>query len=143
MKNWGCACAMAVALVFALSFIGLMAPLEATFFLAAGWLFFLWNVLPQLRVSWPDVATAIVALAVFIAGFHRLTTWWSAATPVIADAPVPYGLWKWSWTLIRRPQSSCPSAPGLPSSERRIRSSGWPRPISLSPKTVGRTFVVA
>lgn len=99
MKNCGCAVGIAIGLVLALMFIGLTAPVEAAFFLAVGWVFFLAKVLPQMTVSWPSVATAIVALGVFIAGFHRLATWWSAATPVIDGAPAPQSAWQWRWTL--------------------------------------------
>jgi hypothetical protein len=78
VKRWGCLAATVAVLVL-LACAGIAVPAEAAFFLVAGWAFFLSKVIPQLTVSWPGVATAVVSLAVFVAGIHRLGMWWSAA----------------------------------------------------------------
>lgn len=98
MKRWGCGAAIAVFMLF-LAFIGVAVPLEVLFHGGLGWLLFLRSVVPQVGVSWPGVATAVVALALFIAGFQRLATRWSVATRG-ADARPANRAWRWRWTLL-------------------------------------------
>ena len=99
MKRRGCAAAIAAGLLLLLAFAGLQAPIEAAFFLVIGWALFLGRVLPELTVSWQGVATALVALVLFVVGFQRLATWW-VTTAHRSEEYTPNFDWKWGWTLI-------------------------------------------
>jgi hypothetical protein len=91
---------VAVLIVLLLACAGALAPLDAAFHLVAGWLFFLSRVGPQLTLSGPGVVTAVVSLALFVAGFQWLATWWTAAVPAIGEEPTPERTWQWRWTFI-------------------------------------------
>ena len=100
MKRPGCAAAIAIGMLLVLGFIGLHAPIEAAFLVATGWAFFLFRVVPELTVSWQGVATAIVSLGLFVAGFQWLATSWSALIQKTGEEQASQGAWKWRWTLI-------------------------------------------
>lgn len=98
MKHPGCLASIAVVVLLLLAFIGLQAPIEALFFMVTGWAFFLGRVAPDLSVSWPGVATAIAALAVFVVGLHLFAKWWVAA--VRGSAEEHRSEWQWRWTVM-------------------------------------------
>jgi hypothetical protein len=74
-------------------------PIELLFNLAAGWAFYLYRVLPQVRVSLPGVVTAVLCLAVLAVGLHWFLRWLHQQRPgpkeVGAPARPP---WPARWT---------------------------------------------
>lgn len=99
--GWFVSVFVLVAAGMALSCIGMGFPLEIGFRLVAGWALFLIDVVPRLTLNGSGAATAIVALVMFVIGFHRLATWYMS-TIAVADATKSFGPpdWKWRWTFL-------------------------------------------
>lgn len=75
-------CVMACVFLL-LGCIGVIVPLDFLFNLAAGWGFYLYRVLPQVRVSGMGVATALVCMAAFAVGLQWLLHWPARRTSVV------------------------------------------------------------
>jgi len=57
--------------------LGVYLPFDLLFNLAAGWLFYLQRVLPQVRVNWMGLATAIVCLIALAVGLQWFLRWFA------------------------------------------------------------------
>lgn len=68
---------------------------DSLFALAFGWVFFLYRVLPQVRVNWPAVITGCLVLAAFSVGLHFCLRWLARQIP---RGDVERG-WRLSWTF--------------------------------------------
>jgi hypothetical protein len=65
--------------------------------LLLGWLFFLWRVVPRIETNWESLGVALVALALFTAGIHRIAgSWYRRKSP--AETTVGRK-WKLRWSL--------------------------------------------
>lgn len=92
-----------IVLLFFLWHVGMRIPLEFVVHFGFGWLIFLRRVVPEITVRWSGVATALVALVLFVVGFHRLTTWFATprAGEASGDPPLPAPpVWPWRWTIL-------------------------------------------
>jgi hypothetical protein len=72
------------------------APIQFVFFLAFGWIAFLWRVVPQMNPDWSGVALFGIALALFTGGLHALLRWLYAA----ANESRPVWLWRWTAACV-------------------------------------------
>ena len=75
---------------------GIDFPLSFLLFVAAGWAFFLYRVLPEVRVDAGGVALAAVCLVLFAAGAHWFLSW---LYDQIQKAERPRGRWQPRWTV--------------------------------------------
>jgi hypothetical protein len=71
---------------------GALFAFETPFYLAAGWVFFLADTLPRVRVDPAAVASAALGLAALLAGLHLFLGWLYGA----GELP---RRWPWRWTL--------------------------------------------
>jgi hypothetical protein len=68
--------------------------------LLLGWLFFLWRVLPQIKVNWGTAAVALTALILFSAGIHWIGSSWYRRTYRGEITPRPKWRLRWSLTIV-------------------------------------------
>jgi hypothetical protein len=95
-----CIC-LASILLFCLGFV---APVQFLVMIIAGWVIFMWRVVPQIELDLGALILSLGALAMFLVGLHWLLRWFAAAAQRTKDVAAP-GIpviaidWKWSWTL--------------------------------------------
>lgn len=83
--------------------IGFTFPFEVAFYLAFGWIRYLYRVLPQVTWDWPTLLGAVALLAVFTCGMHWLLSCLGRhRSSVAATDLAPHSFapprWRWSWT---------------------------------------------
>jgi hypothetical protein len=54
---------------------GCLFPFQILYYLAVGWAYYLYRIVPEVQVSWSGVATAAVCLALLAVGLHRFLGW--------------------------------------------------------------------
>lgn len=81
--------------LFLFACLGCVFPLDFLANLTVGWGFYLWRVVPRIRVDWSVFALASVYLALFTGGLHALLAWFYAETGEVA----PKRRWTPRWTL--------------------------------------------
>lgn len=75
----------------------LMALSELARALLFGWVFFLWRVLPRMRVNWGTIAVSGTALVLFAIGIHWIASgWFRRKYPEAIEAGMK---WKIRWSL--------------------------------------------
>ena len=62
--------------IFLLAFIGLVFFVEIPFLVAFGWIFFLIRTVPNIQPDWSAIGLAAIALALLVAGIHRVGSRW-------------------------------------------------------------------
>jgi len=65
--------------------------------LLLGWVFFLWRVLPRMRVHWGTIGVSITALVLFAGGIHWIASGWFRRK--YPEAIVTGKKWKLRWSL--------------------------------------------
>jgi hypothetical protein len=73
---------------------------ELAFQLVAGWVFFLWRVSPDVRMTWDGVLTSLVSVAGLAAGLHYLLGWAHRQRRVNESACEADLSWPLRWTLM-------------------------------------------
>lgn len=92
---------IAVALILAVGFLLMRGGLVADIFggLAFGWAAYLMRVVPQARIAWAGVATAVLCLALFAVGLHRSLRWLVGEVRKAAGGPpAARPAWRIRWT---------------------------------------------
>ena len=74
-----------VGTLIVLACLGLAVPFQLVYFLFAGWIHYLYRVVPQVRVDPSATATATVCLVLLTAGLHWFASW---LYPLIAHSPM-------------------------------------------------------
>jgi hypothetical protein len=90
---------LAVAACFLLVWQGVLV-LEVIGGLTLGWLGYLARVLPQVMIAWDGVATAVVCLALFTLGLHRLLRWLHGGIRRAAGWTVRSWSLRWTISLV-------------------------------------------
>jgi hypothetical protein len=80
--------------------LGCFFPLQVLYYLAAGWAYYLYRVVPEVRVSWSGVATAAVCLALLAVGLHRFLRWLYAARAEGLERPARQWPLRWTATIL-------------------------------------------
>jgi hypothetical protein len=89
MNKWVERLIVVVAILCLLSCIGPVFLVEFFGRLFLGWGLYLRDTLPQISVSWPDVALGVVELVVFLTGLHLLLRCWMARPGDASAQPWP------------------------------------------------------
>jgi len=72
--------------------------LQFAFTLAAGWIFYLIRVVPQLSLNWSGFLTSLICLTAITFGLQWFLSWFYKQTQAKSGNPTPRD-WSWSWTL--------------------------------------------
>lgn len=87
--------AVLVGLIVFFDCAGLILPIEIIGTFLAGWAFYLWRVVPQIKVDWSAVGLAVTCLALFTGGLHAFLQWIYVETRDIELTP----RWSPRWTF--------------------------------------------
>jgi hypothetical protein len=76
LRKWVSLVVIALVALFLVSMVGTVFVVEVPFLVVFGWAGFLRDVVPQVRVSLPALATAALVLLAAGVGVHRVLAWW-------------------------------------------------------------------
>jgi hypothetical protein len=75
-------------------------PIDLAFNLVAGWVFFLWRVSPDIRMTWDGVLTALVSLAGLGVGLHFSLGWLQRQRRLTNSNTEAPSSWPLRWTVM-------------------------------------------
>jgi prepilin-type processing-associated H-X9-DG protein len=89
-----------VFVLFILSSIGLVLPIEIPVFLAFGWIWYLARTLPEIQIARSGVVTAAACLLLLVVGMQYFLGWlYGELRKPTSDHAARDSRWKWRWTL--------------------------------------------
>lgn len=75
MKHWVVRFFIALGALFVLACLGQAVPVQFAFFLLFGWVFYLYRILPQVRLDGWAAITAVACLVLLTTGLHQFASW--------------------------------------------------------------------
>lgn len=83
-----------------LACVGFVFPIDLLIAVLVGWAFYLYRVVPEVRVDWSGLGMGLVTLALFAAGLHAALGRWYAHDPTTGDAPGTGWRARWTATIL-------------------------------------------